>query len=47
MSVVNENDFKSVLKEYMSKHNIKATDKFFESANSSANIKTRKSSAKA
>lgn len=35
-------NFKSVLKDYMLKHNIKAGDGFIESANS-GNIRTRKS----
>lgn len=36
-----QSDFKNVLKEYMQKHNIKAGDDFFESANT-RNVRTRK-----
>lgn len=37
-----QDDFKSTLKEYMLKHNIKANDAFIESANSRSNVRTRK-----
>ncbi len=36
-----QTDFKSTLKDYMLKHNLKAGDDFFESANV-RNIRTRK-----